>query len=421
MIVIACLLSTPVLGTLRHLQVSSTVAPTTTATTQPSTASPTTVGPSTLQNTCDVYCQGLNGGASYCKFDQNPPTCLGGDQTCGTIAICGPPVTVTPTQAVPTGDGTYEPACDTMCQSLNDEASYCKWWLPKPTCLGGDQPCGDQTVCTSQTWPPAPTPSLPAGAHPHESAPCNAYCIGLNGPSSFCKWWKNEPACQGGDQPCGPSDCATGTPAPTEGPPDSHAGPSPNCDAYCTSVNPGLSGDRVSYCKWWLYVPVCYDGDQPCGPSVCSNFGETTTPTPTTATPTTQAATTQAATTAAPTTQAATTAAPTTQAATTQAVTTQAATTAATTQAATTQAVTTAAATTQAATTAAPTTQGCHDCGSYYPGWHYCSSYNPGCHDCGSYYPGCHYGDSYSGWSYSPLDPYDLRQARRPPTLRVFH
>ncbi|KAF4683355.1 hypothetical protein FOZ60_009244 [Perkinsus olseni] len=277
-------------------------------TTQSSTTTTTTtpVDAGALESTCDVYCQGLNGGASYCKFDQNPPTCQGGDQTCGTIAICGPPVTVTPTQAVPTGDGTYEPACDTMCQSLNDEASYCKWWLPKPTCLGGDQPCGDQTVCTSQTWPPAPTPSLPAGAHPHESAPCNAYCVGLNGPASFCKWWKDEPACQGGDQPCGSSDCASGTPAPTEGPPDSHAGPSPNCDAYCTSVNPGLSGDRVSYCKWWLYVPVCYDGDQPCGPSVCSNFGETTTPTPTTATPTTQAATT-----AAPTTQAATTAAPT--------------------------------------------------------------------------------------------------------------
>ncbi|KAF4646745.1 hypothetical protein FOZ61_005230, partial [Perkinsus olseni] len=152
----------------------------------------------------------------------------------------------------------------------------------------------------------------------------------------------------GGDQPCGPSDCATGTPAPTEGPPDSHAGPSPNCDAYCTSVNPGLSGDRVSYCKWWLYVPVCYDGDQPCGPSVCSSFGETTTST-STVTSTTQATTTQATTTVAITTQGATT---------TAAVTTQAATTPVpSTQTPTTQAATTSVVTTQAATTVAPTTQ----------------------------------------------------------------
>ncbi|KAF4673240.1 hypothetical protein FOL47_010777, partial [Perkinsus chesapeaki] len=294
------------------------------ATTSVTTAVPvtTTLDPATLQNTCDLYCQSLNGGSSYCKSDLSPPTCQAGDQPCGTIALCGPPVTVTPTEAIPTGDGTYEPACDVMCQSLNDEASYCKWWLPRPTCLGGDQACGDQSVCTSQTWPPAPTPSLPAGAHPHESAPCNAYCIGLNGPTSYCKWWKNEPVCQGGDQPCGPSDCSTGTPAPTEGPPDDHTGPSPNCDAYCTAVNPGLPDGRMSYCKWWLHVAVCYDGDQPCGPSVCDNFGETTT-----ATTTVSASTTQAPTTAAPTTQAGTTVAPTTQAATTVAPTTQAGTT----------------------------------------------------------------------------------------------
>ncbi|EER08653.1 conserved hypothetical protein [Perkinsus marinus ATCC 50983] len=318
--------------------------------------------------TDDVY-------APRCITVFDPPTCQGRDQPCGTIAICGPAITVTPTDVVPTGDGTYEPACDTMCQSLNDEASYCKWWLPRPTCLGGDQPCGDQTVCTSQTWPPAPTPSLPAGAHPYESAPCNAYCVGLNGPTSYCKWWKNEPVCQGGDQSCGPSDCPTGTPAPTEGPPDAHVGPSSNCDAYCTAINPDLSFDRVSYCKWWLHVPVCYDGDQPCGPSVCSNFGETTTPTTSipSVTPTTQATTissatsqivtTQSATTLTPTTQVVTTVAPTTQAVTTATPTTQAVTTvtpttqAVTTVAPTTQAVTTVAPTTQAVTTVPPTTQ----------------------------------------------------------------
>ncbi|EER04676.1 Cell wall integrity and stress response component 3 precursor, putative [Perkinsus marinus ATCC 50983] len=252
-----------------------------------------------------------------------------------------------------------------MCQSLNDEASYCKWWLPRPTCLGGDQPCGDQTVCTSQTWPPAPTPSLPAGAHPYESAPCNAYCVGLNGPTSYCKWWKNEPVCQGGDQSCSPSDCPTGTPAPTEGPPDAHVGPSSNCDAYCTAVNPDLSFDRVSYCKWWLHVPVCYDGDQPCGPSVCSNFGETTTPTTSipSGTPTTQATTIPSSTSQIVTTQSATTLTPTTQVVTTVTPTTQAVTTvpptthAVTTVPPTTQAVTTVAPTTQAGTTAAPTTQ----------------------------------------------------------------
>ncbi|KAF4666189.1 hypothetical protein FOL47_004232, partial [Perkinsus chesapeaki] len=168
-----------------------------------------------------------------------------------------------------------------------------------------------------------------------------------------------EPVCYGGDQPCSSTDCDTGTAAPTQGPPDSHDGPSPNCDAYCTSVNPALGGDRVSYCKWWLHVPVCFDGDQPCGPSVCDTFGETTTPaatTPpaTTVAPTTPAATTPGATTVAPTTPAATTPAATTPAATTPAATPAATTPAATTPAATTPAATTPAATTPAATTFSP-------------------------------------------------------------------
>ncbi|KAF4647929.1 hypothetical protein FOL47_003951, partial [Perkinsus chesapeaki] len=154
-----------------------------------------------------------------------------------------------------------------------------------------------------------------------------------------------EPVCYGGDQPCSSSDCDTGTAAPTQGPPDSHNGPSPNCDAYCTSVNPALGGDRVSYCKWWLHVPVCFDGDQPCGPSVCDTFGETTTPAATT-----PAATTPTGTTVAPTTPAATTVAPTTPAATTVAPTTPAATTVAP----TTTAATTVAPTTPAATTFSP-------------------------------------------------------------------
>ncbi|KAF4693066.1 hypothetical protein FOZ62_027074 [Perkinsus olseni] len=255
------LVSLPVHG--RLLQESTTAATTS------STPTPTTPDPTALQGTCDAYCQQLNGEQSYCKTTLAAPACLGGDQPCDSFEACGQSIPLSTAPIPSTGDGTYEPACDTMCQSLNDEASYCKWWLPKPTCLGGDQPCGDQTVCTSQTWPPAPTPSLPAGAHPHESAPCNAYCVSLNGEGSYCKWWKEEPTCQGGNQSCGVGDCPTGTQAPTGGPADTHSAHSPACDDYCVSQNQSSDDNSESYCKWWLTVPTCLYGDQHCGPSVC--------------------------------------------------------------------------------------------------------------------------------------------------------
>lgn len=253
--------SAPALVQARLLEESSTVRIS-------STLPATTLDPAALPRTCDAYCQQLNGEESYCKMTLAAPTCVNGDQPCGTFEACGQDIPP-PTTSLPPSNGSYEPACDVMCQSINDETSYCKWWQPVPTCLNGDQPCGDQTVCTSQTWPPAPTPPTFDGAHPHESAPCNAYCVSLNGEGSYCKWWKEEATCQGGGQSCGVSDCPSGTPAPTEAPSDSHSAHSPACDAYCVSQNPSSSDDGESYCKWWLAIPTCLHGDQHCGPSVC--------------------------------------------------------------------------------------------------------------------------------------------------------
>ncbi|KAF4677373.1 hypothetical protein FOL47_001959 [Perkinsus chesapeaki] len=258
--------------------ISTTDAEVSTVTSAVSTAASvtTTPDPAALQNTCNAYCQQLNGEKSYCKTTIAAPSCFIGDQPCGTFELCGDTVTPTTVVDAPAGDGSFEPACDVMCQSLNDEASYCKWWMPIPTCLGGDQACGDHSVCTSQTWPPAPKPSRPAGSHPYESAPCNAYCVSLNGEGSYCKWWKDEPVCQAGNQSCGVGDCPSGTSAPPEVPEDAHSGHSPACDSYCVEKNPTVNGDRESYCKWWLTVPTCLYGDQHCGPSVC----EATSPAP---------------------------------------------------------------------------------------------------------------------------------------------
>ncbi|KAF4691991.1 hypothetical protein FOZ60_014316 [Perkinsus olseni] len=263
------------------------------------------------------------------------------------LQVSSTTTTTASTTTVPTGPNT---ACDDMCKSLNDAGSYCKWWLPAPVCQGGDQPCGDHAVCESQTWPPPPDPTTVAGGHPYRSSPCDAFCIGLNGPSSYCKWWKPEPVCQGGNQACGPSECPTGDASTTAAPPDDHTAASDNCDAYCRSLNDGLFGDRVSHCKWWLHVAVCQDGDQPCGPSVCGSFSPTTTTTTTTTPVVTTDSTTDAVTTTSPTTVATTTAAtPTTPAATTTAAPTTTPAAATTTPAPTT---TPAAATTAAATTA---------------------------------------------------------------------
>ncbi|KAF4679305.1 hypothetical protein FOZ62_009158, partial [Perkinsus olseni] len=67
----------------------------------------------------------LNGELSYRKTTLAAPTCLGGDQPCDSFEACGQSIPLSTAPISSTGDGTYEPACDTMCQSLNDEASYC--------------------------------------------------------------------------------------------------------------------------------------------------------------------------------------------------------------------------------------------------------------------------------------------------------
>ncbi|KAF4701165.1 hypothetical protein FOZ62_004772 [Perkinsus olseni] len=244
-----------------------------------------------VQKTCDVYCVQLNGENSFCKWWHTNPVCQHGDQPCGTLDVCGQPVNISQAPALPSGDGQHHAECDKMCQSLNDATSYCKWWMNFPVCQHGDQPCGDASVCESETWPSPKAPQLPPGAHSEASAECDSMCKDMNGDGSYCKWWRSVPVCHGGDQPCGPGACdgvaavttpawvsmptepviATTTPSPraaTVAPVVSgaHSMPNAKCDAYCTELNgPG------SYCKLWKDIPVCKEGDQPCGAAVCDD------------------------------------------------------------------------------------------------------------------------------------------------------
>ncbi|EER19215.1 hypothetical protein Pmar_PMAR028680 [Perkinsus marinus ATCC 50983] len=257
-----------------------------------------------VQQTCDVFCAQLNGENSFCKMWHTNPVCQHGNQPCGTLDLCGEPVNgvsvdVSRAPAVlPSGDGQHYAECDKMCQSLNDATSYCKWWMNTPVCQHGDQPCGDASVCQSETWPSPPAPQLPPGAHSEASAECDTMCKELNDDSSYCKWWRSVPVCHGGDQPCGPGSCngvavvstrlpysmptevvVITTQAPPPPPPravtdapvvpvasGAHSMPNAKCDAYCSELNgPG------SYCKWWKDIPVCKGGDQPCGAEVCDD------------------------------------------------------------------------------------------------------------------------------------------------------
>ncbi|EER13650.1 hypothetical protein Pmar_PMAR025060, partial [Perkinsus marinus ATCC 50983] len=229
-----------------------------------------------IRSDCDRYCQVVNDDEnSYCKWWLEYAVCIGGDQPCGTAALCGIPVDDNPPGG-PEGDGLYYADCDAMCQSLNnDEGSFCKWWLNVPVCKQGNQPCGDVEACKSQDWA-EPQTTLPSveefSGHPHHSPACDSYCQSLNDDdSSYCKWWKAEPVCRGGDQPCGPVSCSSEASQTTVLPQDRHSGPDLNCDAYCKDQNPASTDDE-SYCKWWLHVPVCKSGDQVCSPSICRQY-----------------------------------------------------------------------------------------------------------------------------------------------------
>ncbi|KAF4658444.1 hypothetical protein FOZ61_005600 [Perkinsus olseni] len=244
---------------------------TTTTTSTPSTG----LNINQIRGDCDRYCQVMNNDEdSYCKWWLEYAVCIGGDQPCGTQSLCElPNKSISP--GGPEGDGLYYGECDLMCQSMNnDEGSFCKWWLDVPVCKHGNQACGDVERCRSQDWPKPqgpPTAVNEVTGHPHHSAPCDSFCQSLNDDGSYCKWWKTEPVCRGGDQPCGPSYCSTGEPPGTGTPQDRHSGPDVNCDAYCEDQSPPPT-DGESYCKWWLHVPVCKGGDQLCGPSICTEY-----------------------------------------------------------------------------------------------------------------------------------------------------
>ncbi|KAF4697754.1 hypothetical protein FOZ60_000098 [Perkinsus olseni] len=246
---------------------TTTSAPSTSSTPPVTTPATTTVSNDVVQHTCDLYCQGLNGPESFCKSWLDSAVCQIGNQPCGTLDICGPAVT---TQApATTGTSVFNPQCDEMCQSLNDANSYCKWWKDVPVCSGGDQPCGDVAMCSSQTWPPASTPSAVNGPHQYHSPTCDVHCQSLNDEGSYCKWWMSEPVCQGGNQACTPDDCGAGESTPAVTTDIFHMGQNANCDAYCEDINPNVPG---AHCKWWLHIAVCHQGDQVCTPSVCETY-----------------------------------------------------------------------------------------------------------------------------------------------------
>ncbi|EEQ99000.1 hypothetical protein Pmar_PMAR012008, partial [Perkinsus marinus ATCC 50983] len=67
-------------------------------------------------------------------------------------------------------------------------------------------PCGDVTTCSSPIIGTS-TYDLVGDQHGGSSSACDSYCQGLNGDSSYCKYWQNPAVCLGGDQPCGPSIC----------------------------------------------------------------------------------------------------------------------------------------------------------------------------------------------------------------------
>ncbi|KAF4655517.1 hypothetical protein FOL47_009401 [Perkinsus chesapeaki] len=270
-----------------YVDTTTGIYPDTTVGMVPDTTVSVVADPNDVRFACDAFCKSVNDVNSYCKWWFTDPVCKGADQPCGTADLCSVSSVSTPsksssdsvTPTVSSADGLHHPECDYMCKSLNDVLSYCKWWMDTPVCQGGDQPCGDVSVCSSQEWPEPKTPTPAPGAHPGPSQECDAYCAGLNGDGSYCKWWKAAAVCKGGDQSCGVGECASTTPsisfrtpaipAETEG--DTHSAPNANCDAFCVAQNPSLAENLSTYCKWWLKVPVCKHGDQPCNPSICDN------------------------------------------------------------------------------------------------------------------------------------------------------
>jgi len=166
--------------------------------------------------------------------------------------------------------------CDSFCQDLNGNASYCQSDLDIPQCFGGNQSCGS---CPS-------------------ALSCDDYCDVLNSANwtgSYCKFYQDPPVCQWGDQPCNSAVCipknltdnltsaiisnvtnATTTLAPTTTEvyqalevnttvAPTTAAPSISCDDFCKE----FLNDVSTYCKSWLGEPVCQGYAQPCDATLC--------------------------------------------------------------------------------------------------------------------------------------------------------
>lgn len=251
------------------------------------------VTPSSNLPEWDDYCKYKNGPESYCKYELEPMLCQGGDQPCGdgpvppveitTITLVSTPSTEAPSSttmsssSIATGGNDQRYACDAYCQSVNDINSYCKWWFQEPVCKGGDQPCGSPSICNGDslvsTTPLTPEiESLPPVDSPSDGlhhSECDYMCKSLNNVMSYCKWWMDVPVCHGGDQPCGDVNECTSQEWPEPKTPTPAPGAHPGPSRECDAFCAGLN-DEGSYCKWWKAVAVCKGGDQPCGVGDCA-------------------------------------------------------------------------------------------------------------------------------------------------------
>ncbi len=120
----------------------------------------------------DAFCQSVAGPGSYCKFYQ---------QAGGVCQISNTPCSCSDC-----------PAGDSYCMTKVGLTSYCKSNLAVPVCEGSDTPCScDYTPIISTPTPPGPFPGS-----------CDERCQKLNGPQSYCKSWLSKPRCFGGEDSC---------------------------------------------------------------------------------------------------------------------------------------------------------------------------------------------------------------------------
>lgn len=132
---------------------------------------------------------------------------------------------------------------DAYCMSGTGPESYCKYWLDEPVCQGSDSPCS----CDGP----------PEGCYYGDM-----FCMAETGPESYCKYWLDVPVCQGSDEPCS-CDYEDRRLAAVE-----EDESCPSGDAFCQDMT------GSSYCKFYQDGPggrVCQGTDVPCTCDGCSS------------------------------------------------------------------------------------------------------------------------------------------------------